>query len=785
MKNGKMRGIILLAAVFCALSAQAQTARQWVARVSGTIKTGLNAPVALATDDSGNVYMTGWVTRAISGTDIVTIKYSPDGEQRWASYYQGSGSSVDKPTAIAVDSGYSVYITGTTGTGASSDYVTIKYNSAGDSLWTRRYDGPGAGEDHPVAIAVNDSLNLYVTGWSKGAGTGFDYATLRYNSDGSLAWAARYNGALNGSDSASAMALRGTSDLYVTGSSVDSGFDYLTIKYNPVTGDTVWTQRFNGVGMGNDYARAIVLRSTNEVYVTGSGQNAAGNYDYLTLRYSAAGVLQWSSWYDGTAGGNDQATGLGLYSSSRVYVTGSSLQPGSFNDIVTVALNQGSGNFIESASYNGPGNDDDAPTGIAGGTNISVCGASPGAGTVKDFVLLQYHGSNANVVQTLRFNGTANLDDAPAAVLPAGNGIIISGTSTKIKGSEIVTIKYVDQSEVKYRTFTQADYALKSAVVKTGGIPNAGNVRDAAFTLAFPKIKRGFAWYPGGLVVGNPRPDSATTFGWIRFDKGSGVAGFLPDTGHARAFDYYGITVFAGEKKNPKKDRHDNHLAGELTTLLVNIGASDAEITPPTLGDLSFNDGDTSNHYNGQTLRSIATVANNYLTYGKRYPPISWAQLDSTITRINRAFAGPLKIVSRDPVVVTGVNPVDSVTFLQAAIAPLAEPLAFEKNSILQPADGYALRQNYPNPFNPTTTIGFDLPQDAIVTLRIYNILGQEVANLLDREPMSAGAEQMQFSAQNLPTGVYFYRIVAEGVDDDGNTTGSMFQKVMKMMLVK
>jgi len=70
----------------------------------------------------------------------------------------------------------------------------------------------------------------------------------------------------------------------------------------------------------------------------------------------------------------------------------------------------------------------------------------------------------------------------------------------------------------------------------------------------------------------------------------------------------------------------------------------------------------------------------------------------------------------------------------------------------------FVLEQNYPNPFNPSTTIGFSLPRSSLVTLKIYNVNGEEVAILLAKQ-LPAGRHQMQWNASNLASGVYFYRL--------------------------
>jgi hypothetical protein len=93
----------------------------------------------------------------------------------------------------------------------------------------------------------------------------------------------------------------------------------------------------------------------------------------------------------------------------------------------------------------------------------------------------------------------------------------------------------------------------------------------------------------------------------------------------------------------------------------------------------------------------------------------------------------------------------------------------------------FSLSQNYPNPFNPTTTIEFELASDALVTAKVYNTLGQEVAELIHSELMDEGSQEVEFDGSNLPSGLYFYRIVAQDVE-----TGRVeFTSVRKMVIVK
>ncbi|HZY09545.1 MAG TPA: T9SS type A sorting domain-containing protein [Bacteroidota bacterium] len=96
----------------------------------------------------------------------------------------------------------------------------------------------------------------------------------------------------------------------------------------------------------------------------------------------------------------------------------------------------------------------------------------------------------------------------------------------------------------------------------------------------------------------------------------------------------------------------------------------------------------------------------------------------------------------------------------------------------------FSLYQNYPNPFNPSTSINFDLPEDAFVTLKIYNIMGQVIAVLVDQKMYKAGRYSEIFNTSSLSSGVYFYRLDARGVVDDHEGM-SRFQSVKKMCVVR
>ena len=92
----------------------------------------------------------------------------------------------------------------------------------------------------------------------------------------------------------------------------------------------------------------------------------------------------------------------------------------------------------------------------------------------------------------------------------------------------------------------------------------------------------------------------------------------------------------------------------------------------------------------------------------------------------------------------------------------------------------YALSQNFPNPFNPTTTIRYDLPFDSKVSLKIYDILGNEVKTLVDKA-QCAGYKEIKFNGSSLASGVYIYRLIA----NNQSNNQSNFVSIKKMMMIK
>jgi uncharacterized delta-60 repeat protein len=371
--------------------------QQWIQRYNGPGNgdDGTNGTNAIAVDGSGNVYVTGW-SLGLENTDFVTVKYNADGVQQWAQRYNGSGNGYDAPYGIALDSQGNVYITGgSAGSGTGSDYTTIKYNTDGEQQWVQSYNGPANGYDVAQSLAVDASSNVYVTGYSTAANGLGDCATIKYDTAGEQQWAQIYNGQADGTDYGNSIAVDGSANVYVTGSSAGSktNRDYLTIKYNSL-GEEQWVAIHSSVGNFVDEARSVGLDSSGNVYITGVlaySEGKASTDDWGTIKYSSAGAEQWVQVYNGPAGTADETFSIAVDAMGNSYIIGYSHGLTSGSDLITIKYNtDGVQQWVQ--AYNGPANSTDTGFDIALDMegNIYVVGGSSGVTTTVDYVVIKY-----------------------------------------------------------------------------------------------------------------------------------------------------------------------------------------------------------------------------------------------------------------------------------------------------------------------------------------------------------------------------------------------------------
>jgi uncharacterized delta-60 repeat protein len=338
--------------------------------------------VALAVDGRGHVYVTGTMQPSLWEFVFLTFKYDSDGDTLWCRL--SSTSSATYARDIAVDISGNAYVTGE----VTSNYVTVKYDSGGDELWTSTYDGPTGEHDNPVAISFDRWGNALVTGRSENELGYYDFATVKYDTDGNELWVNRYGWGLN--HIPTAMALDSEGNVYVTGYGplIFQGYHFKTVKYSP-DGEQLWSAVYNP-GDYTAYARDIAVDNEGNVYITGDWENDNSNYDIAIVKYDTDGNQQWDCTH-GAFIWDDYATAMALDSQGNVYVTGYASQfSGGFNYVTRKYDSDGEFSWV--ISYNGPDSDYDEARdiGVDSNGNVYVTGQSIGDGTEGDIATIKY-----------------------------------------------------------------------------------------------------------------------------------------------------------------------------------------------------------------------------------------------------------------------------------------------------------------------------------------------------------------------------------------------------------
>jgi uncharacterized delta-60 repeat protein len=249
----------------------------------------------IALDASGNVFVTGPSDTLVSSqpnSDMVLLKYNNAGSLQWRRAYNSPGNGYEYSKYVAVDANNDIVMAGygfVTGNG--NDFYAVKYSNSGSFQWVQNYNYAANTFEQPNGLVIDSQNNIIIAGQgvtSTQLGTN-DYVTVKYNSAGTFQWASRYDNGSNGEDRAYGIAVGDSSQLYVTGFSAGSGTmqDIATVKYD-ASGAQVYVLRFNHTANKDDVGNAVAFKN-GDIYVTGLSNNPT-NGDYITLRYSYSAI---------------------------------------------------------------------------------------------------------------------------------------------------------------------------------------------------------------------------------------------------------------------------------------------------------------------------------------------------------------------------------------------------------------------------------------------------------------------------------------------------------------
>jgi uncharacterized delta-60 repeat protein len=516
----------------------------------------------------------------------------------------------------------------------------------------------------------------------------------------------------------------------------------------------VWLQTHSGpVVFGLDYALDIGVDKQGNIIVTGSSHGSGTGRDPLTIKYNSAGVQQWAKRMFAVGNNDESAYELAIDSAGNIYVCGDAFAPSNKNALIlkyspsgTELFNVTYDRLLEYDEFSDIALDDSS--------NIYVSGYAEGT-TGSDIVIAKY--SSTGVQRWIRFYTSpgAGSDAGYDITVDKQGNIYVCGNaklSPGFFGLDAVVIKYDNAGNQKWvKTISGA--ANKDDYLQSIAVDNAGNV------------------YAGGLIVEDSthffdyllvKYDSAGSQQWIK-KVDSPVHGQeqirsirLDNNANIYATGEYYEQGRATQVMTIKYNTSGT-LEWMQTYSATNVNKPDAgeEIVLDNTGniytcgsfypDSGFRPHGVIIKYNNSGVRQWAQTYNgglNSTNSGADFYGIAVDSTGSPAVAGRRDSSGNYDFATLKYSATVSITPVSTITPSRSS-----------------------LHQNYPNPFNPVTNFEFQIADFGHVRITVYDITGKEIASLVNKQ-LKPGTYKAEWNASNSPSGVYFYRLRAEGFDE-------------------
>ena len=429
----------------------------WQAQYSRpTAPNGKDEVAKMGIDALGDVYVTGRSSNG-SDDDYVTLKYNgTTGSQLWSQIYN-SGNGTDRGTALVVDHGGSIIVSGRSDNGSNDDIRTIKYSVAGTLQWTKGWNSAYNQNDRAIAITVDLNDNVYVCGQTdadNSAITDYDFSTIKYNASGVLQWSRIVGSTSLQYDIPADITTDAAGNVFVTGKSdlnpdpLLTDFDIMTVMYNSA-GTQVWLNSVAGTRPGGGDIPYGIVSDNTFVYIVGGADYVSTQKDAVILKYDLAGNTVFMKHLNGDGDFSESGRSMVIDNNDHVYVGGYTYREDHNRDICLVAMDN-SGDTICTFVYNGTKSDDDELTAVGqdASGNIYASGYTKETNQKSDFFTMKWNPNSCDTVWTRTYNFSANQSDkVESMIVDAAGNVYITGRSDSdpndtIDNNDIVTIKY-------------------------------------------------------------------------------------------------------------------------------------------------------------------------------------------------------------------------------------------------------------------------------------------------------------------------------------------------------
>lgn len=421
-------------------------------------------------DNSGDVFVSGhsFVNGGQEGVTTI-IKYSADGEQQWAEFTEAGVNMED----FKVGNDGNLYVTGDKWNGSDFDILLIKYDNNGTEIWRKFFDG--GHWDRSFAIGVDNSGNIYQTGITWYQPQFYNFVTIKYNGQGDTLWTRTFSSEGQESDYPKKVIIDHSGNIYVAGFAAR---DIAIVKYTP-QGRQIWVRKIDmNFNYDELFSPHIAIDNNDNLIVCGNKYNLTSRSDILVSKYDSSGTQSWIRFWNGSNNDSDVVSGdaigdeaLALDGTGNIYVTGTTVNPFIlFSDNVVTLKYNSNGNLGWSHIYDGPANDWDRPYSIKVSNSGNVYVSGETVEVVNSLVPLDYLTFKLNTNGELQwkqtFNGVGNFyDKAVAMTINDREEVFVTGISSQDQqifggNRDIVTIKYTQSTTNIISNNIVLDYKL-------------------------------------------------------------------------------------------------------------------------------------------------------------------------------------------------------------------------------------------------------------------------------------------------------------------------------------
>lgn len=495
-----------------------------------------------------------------------------------------------------------------------------------------------------------------------------------------------------------------------------------------------WAARYRGPAPSDNdnQAYAIAVDLSGNTYVTGASRGVGFGYDYATIKYGPLGDSLWVKRWRDSVSFNAIGQAIAVDSVLNVYVSGGT---------VTIKYDSAGNEIWARRNPNLYAGFTSLGKGIllSDSGHIYVSGQGIGLGGNPDIITWKLD-AEGNMLWFRQYDGQDHDADRmfDMAIDPSGNIIVVGETFIigPQSGYDYITIKYSPNGDTLWTRRYDAgigDWDLGRGVAVdflgniyvTGRSDSTGTGSDA-LTIKYD---------PNGNVLWTARYNSPTNGG---------------DTGEDVILDRSGNVYVTGISQSinyavHKYSNDGNHL---WTQVYQGGGSFFSVIFPKLALDTAGNVYATVRVPKGQFNADMGVL---------KYDPDGNRRWLASYDDSGYEIAYALHVDRNSNVFLTGYLGRTSVDFDYLTVKFIQEPVYVDDQEPQSPT-GFALHQNYPNPFNSTTRIGFSLPRSAVVTLKVFDLVGREVATVVNGE-RSAGDHTIFWDAGEFPSGIYFYRL--------------------------